>query len=149
MALQRFVELPVRAHLHERVDVLLVREDRVQPHDVAVVHEGLDLQLAGELLLQLGAFCLAGRPQLLLVEHLQRPDEAGLPVPESTMPYIARKTVPCLPLPSSRMISKQLMVSFLLRWGRTLWSVSLRSSSLDLRVFWKADCGLASSEIHL
>lgn len=83
--LQRGVHVPPAAQLHRQVEVLLVREEAVQLHDVGVVQETLDLYFANDLPDEL----------VLALEDalgyfLEGADEVGEFVPASVMGYLTR-----------------------------------------------------------
>ena len=69
--LEEGVELPRAAQLLHEVDVLLVSEEGVQPHDVGVVQERLDFNLTHQLN---GQF----RLHIALRDAFQRADETRL-----------------------------------------------------------------------
>lgn len=75
LPLELGVELPLRAQLHQHVDVVVVVEAPVQLDDVRVAQVRLDLELVDE-----------ARQQLLLQDHLLGDDLQGREEPCQLMP---------------------------------------------------------------
>ena len=96
-------------------------------------YKGLDFELSDQLLLKFNPLSFILTSYLLLYKNFQSANESCLFMSLLYYFYIAKKTVPCFPLPNCRMILKWLILMLSLRLlGLKLSSVSLNSYYLYL-----------------